>query len=172
MQPPEPDEEEGGAPGEVPAEGPFRRAFTVEEANALLPLLESVMEDLDAHRLELEAHMDRIQVLDVIWGRKLAQASNPDREEFLEERAAVRDAIQRIEAVVSARISPLGVRFPPGGLEHGLVDFPTTLDGRWIFLCWKRGEPRITTWHELDGGFRGRRPLTEEMASRLGDGGD
>lgn len=151
------------------AAAPFRRAFTVKEANALLPLLESVLDDLEEHRLELEAHMDRIQVLDVIWGASLTEDSNPDREEFLAERAAVRDAIQRIEAVVSARIAPLGVRFPPGGLEHGLVDFPSTLDGRWVFLCWRRGEPQVESWHELDGGFRGRRPLTDEIAARLGE---
>jgi hypothetical protein len=151
--------------------GPFDRAFTVEEANALLPELESVFRELDGHREELESHMGKIQVLDVIWGGKLSEPGNPDRGEFLAERAAVRGTIQRIEGVVAERIVPLGVRFPPGGLEQGLVDFPTTLDGRWVFLCWRRGEPEIASWHELEGGFAGRRPLTWEDAARMGGAG-
>jgi hypothetical protein len=28
-----------------------------------------------------------------------------------------------------------------------------------VYLCWRFGEDRIGHWHELDGGFAGRRPL-------------
>lgn len=156
---------------DVPDPERYPRVFSLEEANALLPLLESIFEDLEGMRVGLEGHMDRLQILDLLWGAAVRDPGNPDREEFLAERAGIRAAIRRIEAVVSSRITPLGVRFPPGGLELGLVDFPTILDGRWIFLCWQRGEPRILTWHETDGGFRGRQPLTDEMASRLGNEG-
>jgi len=41
----------------------------------------------------------------------------------------------------------------------GLVDFPALLDGREIYLCWKYGEEKVGYWHEIDGGFSGRRPL-------------
>ncbi|TVP47099.1 MAG: DUF2203 family protein [Gemmatimonadales bacterium] len=147
---------------------PFQRAFTVGEANALVPALEGVFGDLDEHQRALAAHLDRIQILDVLWGRDLSKPGNPDRKEFLAERTAVRDTLHRIDALVSARLMPLGVRVPPGGLEHGLVDFPSTLDGRWVFLCWKRGENRIRSWHELDGGFAGRQPLTPGVSARMG----
>jgi len=147
---------------------PFKRAFTVGEANALVPDLEGVLDDLDEHQRALAAHLDRIQILDVLWGRGLSKPGNPDRQEFLAERAAVRETLHRIDALVSARLTPLGVRVPPGGLEHGLVDFPSTLDGRWIFLCWKRGEVRVRSWHELDGGFAGRHPLTPMDSVRMG----
>jgi len=147
---------------------PFQRAFTVGEANALVPDLEGVFDDLDEHQRSLAAHLDRIQILDVLWGRDLSKPGNPDRQEFLDERAAVRDTLHRIDALVSARLTPLGVRVPPGGLEHGLVDFPSTLDGRWIFLCWRRGEVRVRSWHELDGGFAGRHPLTPRDSVRMG----
>jgi hypothetical protein len=150
--------------------GPFSRAFTVDEADALLPELEAVFRVLDGHRASLEGHLGKIQILDVLWGAQLADPGNPDRHEFLEERAAVREAIHGIERVVERRLNPLGVRFPPGGLEQGLVDFPTTLDGRWVFLCWQRGEPAVACWHELDGGFAGRRPLTDAQAARMGSG--
>jgi hypothetical protein len=38
---------------------------------------------------------------------------------------------QEIGEVVESRFRPLCIRFPPGGLEQGLVDFPTTLDEGW-----------------------------------------
>ena len=44
-------------------------------------------------------------------------------------------------------------------LDRGLVDFPSLLDGREIYLCWEEGEDRIGFWHEPDTGFTGRRPL-------------
>lgn len=69
-------------------------------------------------------------------------------------------------------LSERGIRFPLGGLEHGLVDFPTTLDGRWIYLCWKAGEDVVGFWHEVDAGFAGRRPLTPEVRRRLARPGD
>ena len=112
--------------------------------------------------------MGRIQVLDLIWGARLGDPQNPDRGEFLEERAAIRRTLQEIEEMVESRFRPLGIRFPPGGLEEGLVDFPTTLDGRWVFLCWRRGEPRVHSWHEIAGGFRGRQSLTPSVAARMG----
>ena len=63
-------------------------------------------------------------------------------------------------------------RLPAGGLDHGLVDFPTTLDGRWIYLCWHAGEPEVAFWHETSEGFAGRRPITPELAERLAIDGD
>ena len=42
----------------------------------------------------------------------------------------------------------------------GLVDFPSELGGRQVWLCWRLGEPEVQFWHDLDAGFAGRQPLT------------
>ena len=43
---------------------------------------------------------------------------------------------------------------------RGLIDFPCMRDGRVVLLCWELGEPeRIEWWHEIDGGFDGRKAL-------------
>ena len=70
--------------------------------------------------------------------------------------------------LVRDEILARGVRFPTGGLEYGLLDFPTTLDGRVVYLCWKQGEPKVSHWHEINGGFAGRQPITTEHATRMG----
>ena len=44
-------------------------------------------------------------------------------------------------------------------LDRGLIDFPAIRDGEEVYLCWIDGEADIGYWHELDAGFRGRRPL-------------
>jgi hypothetical protein len=43
--------------------------------------------------------------------------------------------------------------------ETGLVDFPHELEGRTVFLCWKLGESDIGYYHEVHGGYGGRKPL-------------
>lgn len=144
------------------------KLFTVEEANALLPRLEVTFQEIEGKKEELERQMDRIKVLDALWGEKIKDPENPDRGEFLDTRAEVRRAIGEIEALVEEEILSLGLRFPPGGLEHGLVDFPTSFEGRVVYLCWQRGEDRVRAWHEVHGGFKGRKSLTAEQASRMG----
>jgi hypothetical protein len=44
-------------------------------------------------------------------------------------------------------------------LERGLVDFPSVIDGREVYLCWLLDEPSVGHWHGVEAGFAGRRPL-------------
>lgn len=147
---------------------PEYRAFTVEEANALLPLMEEVLAAVQRRRDEMEEESEKLQLLDALWGSELLEPGNPDHEEFLRRRKRIRDLVEEIEEMIRDEILDRGIRFPAGGLEHGLLDFPTTYDGRWVYLCWKRGEPEIQEWHEVDAGFRGRRDLTEEERRVMG----
>lgn len=148
------------------------KLFTVAEAESLLPSLERTLDQIESLRFEMQRRMDRLKILDVLWGPRIEEAENPDRDEFLAERAGVRRVLERTERLVEDRILARGVRFPQGGLEHGLVDFPTRFEGRTVYLCWKRGEEGIEAWHEVDGGYAGRRPLTPDVARRMSSGDD
>ena len=44
-------------------------------------------------------------------------------------------------------------------INIGLLDFPALKDGREVCLCWKHGEGDIAYWHEVDGGYAGRRAI-------------
>ena len=44
-------------------------------------------------------------------------------------------------------------------LDAGLVDFPSTREGREVLLCWLLGEDEIGYWHGLEDGFAGRQPI-------------
>jgi len=148
-----------------------RRVFSVGEANALLPHLREVLSQIQDLRGVVEERTDKLKVLDVIWGGSLTDPDNPDHRDFKRHRRAIGGAVEEIERLIREEILALGVRFPQGGVEHGLLDFPTRLDGRWVYLCWRADEPELQAWHELDGGFAGRRPLTPEVAGRMGTDG-
>lgn len=144
-----------------------RQAFTVEEANALLPHVRATLRRIQAGRDAAQRRVDQLGVLDALWGDAVQKPANPDHEDYLRYRRSLGRIHRAIERLVRERLSERGIRFPLGGIEHGLVDFPTTLDGRWIYLCWQAGEDEIRSWHEIDGGFAGRRPLTPEILLRL-----
>ena len=144
------------------------RIFTVAEANRLIGAMEAVIAEIERLRGQLERHDRELQILDVLWGARVLDAENPDHGEFEKQRTGADETVGLIERLVRDEILARGVRFPTGGLEFGLLDFPTTLDGRVVYLCWKRGEPKVSHWHEISGGFAGRQPLTPEHATRMG----
>src|SRR5262249_50069950 len=47
-------------------------------------------------------------------------------------------------------------------LNRGLIDFPAILNDKEVFLCWEQGEEDIGFWHDLDAGYAGREPLSDE----------
>lgn len=146
----------------------YPHAFSVDEANALLPHVRATLRRIDARVKVLRRHADGTAVLKVLWGDQLISPDNPDHEELVAHQRAMARTERSIERLVHEGLTERGIRFPPGGVEHGLVDFPSTLDGRWIHLCWQSGEPRVAYWHELTAGYAGRQPITPDLAQRMG----
>lgn len=144
------------------------RVFTVQEANRLVPVLEQTFDEIESARDRARHHHEKLQVLDALWGEEVEDPDNPDHPEYRTHRRRMTEAVELVEKRVKGEILDRGLRFPAGGLEHGLVDFPTSYEGRWVYLCWERGEPELRFWHEVDGGYRGRRPITAEQAEVMG----
>ena len=59
-----------------------RKAFTVEEANTLLVQIESILVRIEDKKAQAKVHEEKMQILDVLWGDKLAATNNPDYQEF------------------------------------------------------------------------------------------
>jgi len=130
-----------------------RKLFTLEEANAALPLVRAIAEDLAALSREV---LDRRERLALVRGTRDPQSHDPYSEELSQIEEELEKDSQRLQEYVD-ELRQLGVE-PKNGLE-GLVDFPSRMDGRIVYLCWKLGEPEVLYWHELDAGFRGRQSL-------------
>ena len=139
-----------------------RKLFTVEQANAALPLVRSITADLVQLSREVIERRERLALLSA--GRS-ATAADPYSQELTQiEEELEKDSIQLQEYVEELRA--LGVE-PKSGPE-GLIDFPSMMDDRLVFLCWKLGESELMYWHELEAGYRGRQSL---VAGTLTDEG-
>ena len=148
---------------------PYRpsKLFTVEQANAVLPLVRAITTDLVRLSREVIERRERLALLSA--GRGAGGARILTREELAQIEEELEKDSEQLQAYVD-ELRELGVE-PKSGPE-GLVDFPAMMDDRLVFLCWKLGEPEVLHWHELDAGFRGRQSLVAgSVASDGPDGG-
>lgn len=130
------------------------KLFTLDEAQALLPVAEALLNRaLEAKQAAAELEEQLSELVRRIFangGMMINTAAVQKQKTTLEalvQRA--KDAIEEIDAI--------GVQVKD--LETGLLDFPCLLEGETVLLCWKRGEPRIEFWHRVEDGFRGRQPI-------------
>ncbi|WP_254510330.1 DUF2203 domain-containing protein [Anatilimnocola floriformis] len=135
------------------------RVFTIEQANAMLPLVRAITADLVTLARDV---VERRQRLASFAKRKATSAGDPYAEELASMQQAVADDTERLQEYI-AELRRLGLE-PKGALD-GLVDFPSNVDGRPVYLCWKLGEAEVTHWHELDAGFAGRQSLVAGVAA-------
>jgi hypothetical protein len=135
------------------------RTFTLDEAQSLLPVLESLLRTaidskklMEAVEAELQALSHRIF---------LNGGTHVDVIPIARRKAERVKAEQRAKDTL-AEIDSIGVQVKD--LDIGLLDFPCLVDGRIILLCWKLGEKSITHWHGTQEGFAGRKPVDERIA--------
>jgi hypothetical protein len=137
----------------------FTRLFTVEEANALLPQLKPVVEELIGTfreiRVEIEAAASQAHL----------PPGSAELAKHLEERDVAPQLFNRVKRLIE-QIHANGCLV--NGPEAGLIDFPCLYDNEIVFLCWKYGEPGVGHWHRIPDGFAGRRPLLDASDPREG----
>jgi hypothetical protein len=135
------------------------RSFTLEEAQALLPVLESLLRTaLDGKKLieSVDAELQELAHRVFLSGGLQVNIVHMARRKAEREKS-----IQRVKDSL-AEIDAMGVQVKD--LDIGLLDFPCEVDGRTVLLCWKLGEKGITHWHGITEGFAGRKPIDERIA--------
>ena len=128
------------------------RYFTLEEATALLPRLTEILLEIQERQRALARLRQDLTAATL----KAAGNGHLMERELAQKRRAVEEAARRVEEMAS-QIRELGCELKC--IDEGLIDFPTQLEGREVYLCWRLGEERIAYWHELHTGFAGRQPL-------------
>lgn len=135
------------------------KVFTVQEANATLPLVRAIVQDLVHLARDVVERRQRISVL-------TAGRSRERRDFYQEELAQVERELDNDTRQLEEYVEELRrIGIEPKSAVEGLVDFPSILDGRLVYLCWRLGEPEVLYWHELDAGFRGRQPLMADIGT-------
>jgi hypothetical protein len=140
------------------------RTFTVEEANATLPLVRAITQDLVGLARQLAER--KLQLEELVAGRSLSPG-DLYTDELLESKKGIEKELARVQEFADELLE-LGVE-PKSALD-GLIDFPSMLAGRPVYLCWKLGEPRVMYYHESDAGYAGRKPLPATGAYPLPEG--
>src|ERR1700746_825186 len=134
------------------------RTFTLEEAQDLVPVLESLLRTaIDGKKLieAVEAESQELaQRIFMSGGMSLNVVAIAGR------KAQREKALQRVKDAM-AEIDAMGVQVKD--LDIGLLDFPCEVDGQVVLLCWKLGEQSITHWHGVSEGFAGRKPVAERL---------
>ena len=134
------------------------RTFTLQDAQMLLPTLESLLRTaITSKKLieEVDTEMQDLAHRVFLNGGTLVNVVEVARRKAEREKAVQRakDAIAEIHAT--------GVQVKD--IDIGLLDFPCKVEGEILLLCWKLGEVKITHWHSTEEGFAGRKPIDERI---------
>src|SRR5580693_5396263 len=135
------------------------RTFTLDEAQSLLPVLESLLRAaIDGKKLmeEVEGEMQALNHRIFLNG-----GTHVDVVAVARRKAERAKAEQRAKDAL-AEVDSIGVQVKD--LDIGLLDFPCEVEGRVVLLCWRMGEESITHWHGTDEGFAGRKRIDERIA--------
>jgi hypothetical protein len=137
------------------------KTFTLEEAQSLLPVVESLLK----RALEGKRAAQEVEEQIAELGRRiyLTGGMRVDVAAVSKQRAAIEEHLQRVRESI-AEIDSIGVQVKD--LDTGLLDFPCKVDDQVVLLCWRMGESAIEHWHTLDDGFKGRKPLDERFRRR------
>jgi hypothetical protein len=137
------------------------KTFTLEEAQSLLPLLESLLK----RAIESKRAAEEIETTFAELGRRiyLAGGMRVDLADAGKRRAELQAHMERVRESI-AEIDVIGVQVKD--VDSGLLDFPCRVDDKVVLLCWRMGETSIEHWHTVEDGFKGRQPVDERFRRR------
>ena len=141
------------------------KTFTVEEAQSLLPVLESLLK----RGMEAKQAAEQVEATLAELARRIyvSGGMRVDVGSVARMRAEL-ESHQKLVGECIAEIDSIGVQVKD--IESGLLDFPCRLDDQVVLLCWRMGETSIDHWHTVESGFGGRQPLDERFRRRSSSG--
>ena len=132
--------------------------FTLEKANATLPLVRLVVREI----IELTGEIKQTRRRLAVAGEKVV----PGLEQYFEEVQAIRQATEENEARVEqcvAELKALGVETDHAA--QGQIEFPARTDNDLIYLGWQFDDPEILYWRPAVANSQ-RKPIESLIASK------
>ena len=125
------------------------------------PLVRAIVTDIVRSFQTVDELRQRLSAIAHRGARK-PSADDPYAEELAQTRGELENEETRLREFID-ELEKLGVELKG---PDGLCDFPSMIEGRPVYLCWRLGEPQVSYWHELNTGFSGRQPLDKFMSKR------
>jgi hypothetical protein len=141
------------------------KTFTFDEAQSLLPVLDSLLKRAIDGKQSAELAENRLQ--EVTRRIYISGGMKVDVAAVARDRYEMEQHLQQVKETI-AEIDAIGVQVKD--LESGLLDFPFRLDDEVVLLCWRMGETAIEHWHTVESGFQGRQPVDDRFRRRSGSG--
>jgi len=123
----------------------FSKHYTREEARALLPQIRRWLTELNRLRGDVDRYDKRLSGL-IAEGQDTGGETVNNWIRALAGMQEILAEFQQREVFIK-------------DLSRGLVDFPTIMGGKEVFLCWESDEDDIEFWHDLETGYGGREKL-------------
>lgn len=132
-----------------------RKLYTLDEANATLPLLRVILRDITTLAAELRDQNETLMQLQARDGMDQAHKEEVQNleDEFERGQEKMREYVLELEK--------LDVELKD--YFTGLIDFRHLREGKEVYLCWRYGETEVAHWHELNAGFAGRKKIEENV---------
>ena len=142
------------------------KTFTLDEAQSLLPVLESLLKRaIEGKEAAEEVETSLSEISRRIY---LSGGMRVDVTQVAKLRAEMETHLQKVRESI-AEIDSIGVQVKD--LEAGLLDFPCKLEDQIVLLCWRMGESAIEHWHTTETGFKDRQLVDERFRRRSASGG-
>lgn len=125
------------------------KIYTLEEANAQLPLIKLELKQLQDMADELEEQYIAYRKL-----KSAVQGKQNDADPLFELESKL-DFLQIEFNQYVDNFTRKGILLK--SVTPGLVDFPAVVEGEEVLLCWREGETAITHYHGWNDGFIGRK---------------
>jgi len=123
----------------------FKKHYTRDEANALLPRVRQWLAEVQQLRAVIENCEEQLNP-SLALGDDLG---GPIVTRYNRALSAIK------EILVKFHQREIQVK----DLDRGLIDFPAYIGGKEVFLCWETGEEDVEFWHDLSSGYAGREKL-------------
>src|SRR5579863_921228 len=110
-----------------------KKYFTIDEANNALPLVRAIVGDIVAKYSEVSERKSRLDQI----RESRSTRDRASRDLYGEELAQVEEALEK--EIVNLQefideLEKLGIELKD--ISRGLIDFPSLMDGREVYLCW------------------------------------
>ncbi|MBI2651053.1 DUF2203 domain-containing protein [Candidatus Woesearchaeota archaeon] len=127
-----------------------KKYFSIEEAESLLPKIESIL----TRTIKLNKALEILESIEI-------EVYDDDYED-LRRITKINRQFHKLSYEFYANVEKLeSMGCLVKDYEIGLVDFYCKFEGREIFLCWKLGEKTVKFWHEVDEGYMERKPIVD-----------
>jgi hypothetical protein len=123
----------------------FKKHYTRDEAQSLLPQLRLWLAELNRLREDTEKFEKRLNGMNAEGQDTGGETVN----NWIKELAGIQAVLLEFQT--------RGIQLKD--LSRGLLDFPALIGGREVFLCWEADEDTVEFWHDLETGYGGREKL-------------